>query len=448
MRRSTVLLLLALSCLFVDAASSFAAPPIAAPAAFEQAARIAGADAFVVPGSFSRRALDGNVAEYSLRLRVGVGAREVIGLHRVVKETSPGHPVRAAQAIFLAHGDAWGFDAAFLSAVASPAVPDSRALPIYLAQNGIDVWGIDFRWTLLPADAPNLAELANWGIATDARDLGIGLAVARGVRLGTGQGNRKIHLLGWSRGAQTALVYLGAESQLPPGLRQTRGAVVVDSFLKTNDPEVKAAACARLKATEALLAAGQTAATSGQLFAAIGSLAETNPSGASPIAPGFTNRQTGLLAGSATYIFLPPGQSFVPLYHFLGGTFDSAGLPTGLTYTSEAHWYDFLEGASPLEPNRLLADGDAPICEATDVPFDDQLGDIHVPVLYLGAGGGVGDYGIYTTTLLGSTDVTVRVVRLGPPVARALEIGHVDIFTANDAPTLFWRPLLDWIGAH
>lgn len=455
MRRSTVLLLLALPCLFADAVSAFAAPPIGSapstvPPAFAQAAGQAcgAAYSFCRADLFTRRSLGGGIAEYSLRLRVGLGEREVIGLHRVVRESAPGLPARAEKAIFLAHGDAWGFDAAFLSAVASPAVPDARALPIYLAQRGVDVWGIDFRWTLLPADAPNLAELATWGIGTDARDLGIGLAVARGVRLATGQGNRKLHLLGWSRGAQTALVYLGAESQLPPGLRQTRGAVIVDSFLKTNDPDVKAAACARLASNEALLAAGQTAATSGQLFVALGSLAEADPDGASPIAPGFTNRQTGQLAGSATYIFLPPGQSFVPLYHFLGGTFDGAGLPTGLTYTSEAHWYDFLEGASPLEPNRLLADGDAPICEATDVPFDDHLGDIRVPVLYLGAGGGVGDYGIYTTTLLGSTDVTVRVVRLNPPAARALEIGHVDIFTATNAPTLFWRPLLDWIEAH
>lgn len=431
------------------AASAAAADPRGASGAPLQLERAAGdAGTLVVPGSYSRRSLGGGIAEYSLRLKVGAGAREVIGLHRVVRESAPGRPARAEKAIFLAHGDAWGFDAAFLSAVASPAAPDARALPVYLAQRGVDVWGIDFRWTLLPADATDLAELATWGIQTDARDLGIGLVFARAFRQQTGQGNRKIHLLGWSRGAQTAMVYLGAESQVPLGLHQTRGAVVVDSFVKTDDPDLRAAACARLAANEALLAAGQTVATSGQLFVTLGSLAETAPAGASPIVPGLSNRQVGLLAGSATYTFLPPGQSFVPLYHFLGGTFDGSGLPTGLTYTTEAHWYDFLEGASPLEPNRLLADGDAPICEATDVPFDDHLGDIEVPVLYLGAGGGVGDYGIYTTTLLGSTDVTVRVVKLNPPAARALEIGHVDIFTANDAPTLFWRPLLDWIEAH
>ncbi len=420
----------------------------ASAAAFERGARAASVGGFVVPGSFSRRVLSGNVAEYSAQLRVGLGERDVIGLHRVVKESSPGHPAHAAKAIFLAHGDAWNFDAAFLSAVASPAVADSAALPVYLAQRGVDVWGIDFRWTLLPADATDLEEIADWGIETDARDLGIGLAVARGIRLATGNGNRKVHLLGWSRGAQTVLVYLGAESQLPPGLRQTRGAVLVDSLLKSDDPAIRAAACARLASNEALLAAGQTVATSGGLFVALGTLAETAPSGGSPIVPGLTNLEVGRLAGSATYQFLPPGQSFVPLYHFTGGTFDGAGLPTGLTYTSEAHWYDFLEGASPLEPNRLLADGDAPICDQDDVPFDDHLGDIEVPILYLGAGGGVGEYGVYTTTVLGSDDVTTHVVRLGPPSARATEIGHVDIFTATNAPTLFWRPLLDWIAAH
>src|SRR6185295_949622 len=307
---------------------------------------------------------------------------------------------------------------------------------------------IDFRWTLLPQDTADLSFLASWGIRTDARDLGIALVFARGVRLATGQGAARIHLLGWSRGDQTALVYLNGESQLPPPLRQARGLIAVDTLLKSDDAEIRQAACTRLGDTQALLAAGQTAATSGQLFVSLGSLAEFAPAAASPIVPGVTNLDAARLAGSATYVFLGPGRSFVPFYHFLGGTFDAAGNPTGFSFTDQAYWFDFLQGASPLEPNRLLADGDEAICDQTDVSFDDHLGDIRVPALYLGAGGGIGDFGAYTMSLLGSPDVTLHVVALGPPDARPTEIGHVDIFTATNAPALFWQPLLDWIRAH
>src|SRR6185436_3486889 len=127
--------------------------------------------------------------------------------------------------------------------------------------------------------------------------------------------------------------------------------------------------------------------------------------------------------------------AFAP-YHFAGGTFDAGGLPTGLVYQSEAGFLDFLTGTAPFESLKVLADADAAVCESSatipvpNVPFDDHLGQIRVPVLYVGAGGGVGDLGNYTTTLLGSTDVTLHVVSLTPPAQRLFDIGHADIFNA------------------
>ena len=87
------------------------------------------------------------------------------------------------------------------------------------------------------------------------------------------------------------------------------------------------------------------------------------------------------------------------------------------------------------------------ICDEADVPFDDHLDDISVPVLYVGAGGGFGEFGVYTTTLLGSTDVTTRVVDLTRRPA-PVDFGHADLFLATDARTLVWRPILNWIRAH
>jgi hypothetical protein len=80
------------------------------------------------------------------------------------------------------------------------------------------------------------------------------------------------------------------------------------------------------------------------------------------------------------------------------------------------------------------------------VPYDDHLEDITVPVLYVGAGGGFGEFGVYTTTLLGSTDVTTHIVHTAAP--RVVDFGHADLFLAGDAQALVWQPLLTWLQAH
>ncbi|HYG63370.1 MAG TPA: hypothetical protein VEL74_12370, partial [Thermoanaerobaculia bacterium] len=112
--------------------------------------------------SAERRVLRGDIAEYSFDVRVGAGPYDVIGVHRVVRESAPNEPVKTAQAVLFAHGDIWNFDAAFL---ANP----QQALPVFLAQNGLDVWGIDFRWTRVPASVTDFTFMKDWGIEQDAR---------------------------------------------------------------------------------------------------------------------------------------------------------------------------------------------------------------------------------------------------------------------------------------
>ncbi len=402
-------------------------------------------------GAVERRVLAGNVVEYSFDLRVGGGEHEIVRLHRVVAEVRPGHPARQAHALFMIHGDIWGFDAAFLNAVASPAVPDAHALPIFLAAQGIDVWGMDFRWVGVSAATADLGFMAGWDLTTDARDTRLAMGLARLVRAASGAGGGPFPLLGWSRGGQIGYAVLGAESQLPRPLRNASGFVAVETFVKTDQPDLVAAACLRLAITQAQQAAGETAATSGGLLATLGQLAALAGAEPSPIVPGLSNLQVGWLTGSATFQFLPPGGAFAPYYHFAGGTFDALGLPTGLTYQSDAGFFDFLAGAAPLQPLAELVEGDAAACDDPAAPapsFADHLGDIRVPVLYVGAGGGVGDFGTYTTTLLASRDVSTLVVSLEPPERRLLDLGHADVFQAAAAPGLFWQPILDWLLVH
>lgn len=391
-----------------------------------------------------RRVLTGNVAEYSFRIPVGRGQNDVIGLHRVVRERSPWRPVRTSKALMMAHGDIWSFRAAFL---ADP----ERNLPVFLARNGVDVWGIDFGWSLVPASTTDFTFLRNWGIERDARDLGVALAVARGIRFATNDGAGKMLLLGWSRGGQIGYAYLDRESRLPERLQQVRGFIPVDVYLKTDVEALRQAACTRYLGLLPSWQEGTYQSANGVLIATIAQLAATDPGGASPILPGFTNRQAFLAVGSMTFLFFPPDLGPVPLYHFTGGTFDAEGKPTGLRYTPEPLLLALERGASPFQPVRELLDADAATCDddgIAEVSFDDHLDDIEVPVFYVGAAGGFGTYGIYTTTLLGSRDVTTLVVDLQPPASQLAEFGHADLFLASNAQALAWQPILSWIQGH
>jgi hypothetical protein len=239
-QRKAILLLLAGA--FALPGLSAARPATQFPAAPELQAAIA-----QPVSAIERRVLAGNVAEYFFKVRVGSGPYDEIGVHRVVKEIAPNVPARARQAVFLTHGDIWNFRTAFLTG--------AHPIPVFLAQNGVDVWGIDFRWTLVPGTVTDLSFMKTWGLEQDARDLGIAIGVARVTRGLTGSGLGKIDLLGWSRGGQIGYAYLNYETQLPSVLRQVKGFIPVDIYLKTDVPQLQSFACQREANTEASLAA-------------------------------------------------------------------------------------------------------------------------------------------------------------------------------------------------
>jgi len=415
-------------------------------ALLRQAAVLGCRQAGCTSSSVQRRDLGGGIAEYSYVLRVGTGTYDAIGLHRVVHELAPFRPVHTNRALLLTHGDIWGFEAAFLS---NP----GHSFPVFLAKNNIDVWGIDLRWVRVPATVTDFTFMKDWGIEHDAQDVEVALTVARAVRLATGNGLGRMTLLGWSRGGIIGYAAMNGETTVPPVFRNVSAFIPVDIYLKTNDAGFKQAACTRYAAEKALIDAGTYVATSGSIVETLGNLAVTAPAGGSPVFPGLTNDQAGLLAGEATFVFFPPDQQPVPFYHFTGGTFAAplpSGLPvpTGLLYSSKPVWFHELQGASPFQAERELADSDAAICGTPDVTFDDHLAQIAVPVLYIGAGGGFGQYGVYTTTLLGSHDVTTHIVHLTPDSNRLADFGHADLFLGTNAQTLVWQTILDWVRTH
>ena len=397
-----------------------------------------------------RRHIVADVFEYSFQLKVGEGPHDVVGLHRVVRERANGVPFAANRAVFMVHGDLWGFDEAFMSSTLSGAVARERSVGVYLAQGGVDVWGIDLRWTQVPGDTADFQFMKDWNIGTHVSDIAAGLAVARGVRGATGGGDGKLALLGWSRGGTIASASANAEAALPEQSRQVDALIPVDIALKL-DPaheEQRTAACVRYAGGTQQLQAGVYHSPLGVGVRTFGLLAATAPSAASPL-PGMTglnNRQAALLVGSATHLLFAPYPP-VPFYHLEAGTFDASGLPAGLQFTSEAYLYDVYQSAAPFQSSTEQVESDGMMC-GDDLPYDDHLAQINVPVYYVGAGGGFGDFGLDTLGRLGSTDVNTNVVKLYGPEGRPVEFGHSDLFLADNAKELVWKPLHDWLVSH
>jgi hypothetical protein len=388
--------------------------------------------------SLTRTVIDAGhaVVEYSVEVRVGTGAHDVIGLHRVVRESSPFQAEPSKTAVMLIHGDAWPFRAAFLD------TGGGDTFAAFLAQNGVDVWGIDLRWTGVPADTADLSFMRTWGMPQDAGDLGVALSVAHLYRQRTGEEDRPLRLLGWSRGGQLGYAYVAHEATLPLAERHVDGFVPVDVYL-TLDPETPEGGAARDGACQRLAAdlttfddatrSDHAVVEDGSAIAALGQDARDAPSDA--------HRRAALLAGEKTFA-LPGGPPPTPRYHFTGGTFDADGNPTGLTYTDEARWFAAAAQASPYEPLQLFIDAERVMCEGAATGLD-PVSAIRVPILYVGAGGGFGRSGLATAALTGSPDERSLVVSLAADPLN--DVGHADIFLARSARSLFWEGILDWL---
>lgn len=87
-------------------------------------------------------------------------------------------------------------------------------------------------------------------------------------------------------------------------------------------------------------------------------------------------------------------------------------------------------------------------CGTAPLPLVDHIADITVPLFYLGAAGGFGDHGLYSTTLVSSTDVSSIVVRHLAVENEPEDYGRADLLYGNDTPALAWEPLAQWLLAH
>src|SRR6266481_3243705 len=219
-----------------------------------------------------RQHLVDHIYEYSWVISTGNDQYHRVGVHRVVQEEN-GSPQHCDQAIFMVHGDLWNFTAAFLRGGSSP-----DSMPVFLARRGVDVWGIDLGWTLVPSGTTDFTFMRHWGLLRDIDDLEQALSFARSVRTQTGSPHNRLVLLGWSRGGWIGYALLNQESQQRIEERNVRAYIPVDNSLKIHDPTIKATICGLADSAGADLRAGIYAYSSDPI-PQIGQLAITDPNG-------------------------------------------------------------------------------------------------------------------------------------------------------------------------
>jgi hypothetical protein len=389
--------------------------------------------------SFERTEVAPNIAHYRWEIQVGTNDMDVIALHRVVKERQPERPIRARNAIFLQHGDAKDFVGMFLPGTLSATTPDEFGAAVYWAERNMDVWGIDQAWNLVPAETEDFDFMAEWGITKQANDLGTAVTLARLARRATGNGYRKMILLGYSSGSATGYALINAETQLPAGHRQVGGWIPVDYSPVSDDENWnEIAQCMPIADLQNMMDTGEYGYFVG--FDFLGNLAHDDPDGPSPVFPGFTNMQAAMFLGS--------GPIFgVDNVHYLAGIWEDE-MPVDFVHVTVDQWLDFMIAGSPWQPTLQLLDYSNWGCMETDVPWDQHFGEITIPVLNFGAAGGAAPTTGYCLTLLGSDDITDVSIQLLPDDEAALDFGHIDLWIADVAPELVWDPILDWVRDH
>lgn len=422
------------------AAGACAAEPASDLAPVETAIAHSGAAASLL--ALDREHVVDDLYHYTLEVTVGDTTHARLRIHRIVREQAPWRPRPTDAAVMLLHGDFATFESNFAPALISDVAPDG-GLAIVLARRGIDVWGVDRRWTLAEADATaeELADFADMGVAQVVGDVRDALQIARAIRVAGGDGGDRLTLGGFSRGAFITYAVAAAEAPLPAGQRQVGAITPIDIYaaLGPEDEALRVRACNRRDRTVADMAL-YGPAFDNTFFNWMGQLAIDAPDDESPFFAPLTNRQGLLLFAAQTYFFYPA----TPVYHQTGAVIVD-GMPTELRYSPERLIADWLVAAHPWQAAPEDIGTDSAWC-ADEGALD--LAAIEVPVFHLGAAGGFGDHAQYTVDQLGSADVTLRVIRRLAPELEAEDFGHADLLYATDARALAWEELAGWILAR
>jgi hypothetical protein len=390
----------------------------------------------------SREVIAGDVVRYAWVLRVGDTPNAQIRVHRVVRERSPGHTRPTREAILLQHGDFASFASNFAPSLVSPEVAPEGTLAVYLAERGIDVWGVDRRWATVPAGPADVSDYGDMGFAVAVADVERALVFARTLRGLGGDGAGRFFVGGFSSGGALTYSVASEETTRPAPLRQVKGIVVLDmaTHFAPADDELRVRGCNRHAADAELLAGGMVDEDN-TFISEGGRLAREQPDAETPWIDGLTNREELLGFVARTFDFYQPA----PFYHLNGGRFDG-DVPTDTRYAPYLLVADWFAAAPQHESMKEAVDLDAVQCGEAPLPLVDHIADVRVPVYYVGAGGGYGVHGVFGAHAVASGDVTTTV--WSAAAEGRDDVGHADLLYATDAPDKVWKPLAKWILQH
>jgi pimeloyl-ACP methyl ester carboxylesterase len=236
----------------------------------------------------SRIEIAGDVVEYTYEIPIGCGQFDKIKIHRVIRERRLGVPARCPISVMMLHGDSSDFNSAFMLS----------GMGTFLADFGIDVWGVDRRWTAVtPETLGDGSFMCAWNMTTHLHDLRIALNFARTIRLITGSGGSRLFLGGHSSGANMCYACANEETKMIPVARNIKGIIPIDTVHKFDPAETQLIQDAedRYNVFVAAREAGKCYSDDALTLKMIAMLAKTDPEGTSPFIPLLTNRQAAFI---------------------------------------------------------------------------------------------------------------------------------------------------------
>jgi hypothetical protein len=372
-----------------------------------------------------------DIAHYTYEITLDADPYGKIRLHRFVRELQPYQPIQTSEGILILPGGWAKVVEIYGASLISEHATWDHSILVYLAKNNIDVWGMDYAWALVPAETEDFHFMKNWTMVKDVRHAMTALSIVRSIREYTGQGTDKLNLLGHSYGAAVGYGVLSEETQKPAQARKVKAFIPADDDTVAV-PERQWELCASANEFQSMWDSGAYADNLGSVLTYLAWLAKSDPDGASPIIDDFTNYQ-----------------AFLYWAAFLMGHYvDENGVPTDLRFTDPQFAIDVYLGFAPYWPIKVEWEYYTLKCSEVTVRGYEHIGEIEVPILYVGAVTGAGEDGYYTLTLTQSDDISKFTVKLLSDDEQTLDFGHADLFTANDAEILVWKPILNWINAH
>jgi hypothetical protein len=316
-----------------------------------------------------------DIAKYILKVNVGPEKYDYITLSNYVKEKSPWN-TETKQNLIILPGQA--MTEAFYSEMA-----------IYYAQQGYSAYILDRRETNIPANETDFSYMENWDIDRHLSDVYDCLAISRihtALSVNEPVENIKVTAIGHSHGALILTAYAASKFK-DLSLGYVDRIVSIDIVIKY-DPRYSELIQSQAQEFETIsrsMEEGTYNATNMAVMMQVANLALTDPEGRSFVNNDFTNRQIFRLLASRTYMFNV--HPYTPNYHYWSGDLN------GLHYVDETRLLNLTltGGAVPHTP-RYMDKYMAGLMGNID-GYEIDCFRIDSPVLYVGLGGGFGDYG-------------------------------------------------------